>query len=286
MKMISSLELLPKYEAESSWWEHVPLAHMLVEILRPETIVELGTHYGVSLFSFCEAAENYSKGTYVYAVDTWSGDEQAGYYGDEVYRKVSEHREKYHKERCQLIKSTFDDAAKRFEDKSIDIIHIDGLHTYEAVKADYDTWKNKVREGGSILFHDWNVREGDFGVWKLWESIKQDEEYKCIEFPNGYGLGIATACKVKPDWHRIIEENMRTLQCKGILLERINNAKRQIKHSESESMIREKHITNLEKITEDQRESIKIYESKLRKKNNWMNRIYQKGKRIIERMKG
>ena len=130
------------------------------------------------------------------------------------------------------------------------------------------------------------MREGDFGVWKLWESIKQDEEYKCIEFPNGYGLGIATACKVKPDWHRIIEENMRTLQCKGILLERINNAKRQIKHSESESMIREKHITNLEKITEDQRESIKIYESKLRKKNNWMNRIYQKGKRIIERMKG
>ena len=55
--------------------EHVPVAHLLIEKIRPDIVVELGTHYGVSYFSFCEAAENYSPVTRVYA-DTWEGDEQ------------------------------------------------------------------------------------------------------------------------------------------------------------------------------------------------------------------
>ena len=149
----SSLGLIPKYYAPSSWWEHVPVAHWIVEQLKPKRIVELGSHYGVSLFSFCEAAEAYSPETFVYGVDTWEGDEQAGYYKESVYEQVANHQESNHRKRCRLIRSTFDEASEYFEDKSIDLLHIDGLHTYDAVKHDYDIWVKKVKDGGTILFH-------------------------------------------------------------------------------------------------------------------------------------
>ena len=81
---LESLGLVPNYEAPSSWWQHVPFAHALIELVKPELVVELGSHYGVSFFSFCEAAEKYSSQTYVYAIDTWEGDIQAGFYSEKV----------------------------------------------------------------------------------------------------------------------------------------------------------------------------------------------------------
>ena len=157
--MSQNLELLPEYYARSSWWEHVPVAHWLIENIKPAKIVELGTHYGVSFFSFCEAAKKYSQGTFLYAVDTWYGDTQAGEYGNEVYESVAEHHERHHRARSRLIRSTFDEAANHFENSSIDLIHIDGFHTYEAVRNDFEKWEKKLKEGGTFLFHDWNVRK-------------------------------------------------------------------------------------------------------------------------------
>jgi hypothetical protein len=40
-------QLTPAYIAPSAWWEHVPIAHWLIAKLKPQTVVELGTHYGV-----------------------------------------------------------------------------------------------------------------------------------------------------------------------------------------------------------------------------------------------
>ena len=62
---IKSLSMRPKYKAMSSWWEHVPIGHWLIEKIQPEKVVELGTHYGVSFFCFCEAAEKYSPNTFI-----------------------------------------------------------------------------------------------------------------------------------------------------------------------------------------------------------------------------
>ncbi len=187
---IDSLSLNPGYHAPSAWWQHVPVAHWLVDVIKPVTIVELGTHYGVSFFAFCEAAEVFSSNTFVYAVDTWKGDEHAGSYPEDVYNKVSAHWAAFHRQRSRLVRSTFDEAVDYFEDVSIDILHIDGLHTYEAVEHDFETWLPKLKAESLVVFHDINVRERGFGVWKLWLELKANPEYSSIEVRNGHGLGI------------------------------------------------------------------------------------------------
>lgn len=83
----------------------------------------------------------------------------------------------------------FDEAVRAFEDSSIDLLHIDGLHTYEAVKHDYETWLPKVnKENGIILFHDVSEKSKDFGVYELWGELQ--EKYEALTFEHYHGLGV------------------------------------------------------------------------------------------------
>jgi hypothetical protein len=247
----SSLGLTQKYTAPSSWWEHVPLAHWLVEYLQPDVIVELGTHYGVSFFSFCEAAQAYSERTFVYAIDTWEGDSQAGFYDNRVYNQVKANQKANHQRQSRLIRSTFDEAAEHFPDASIDLIHIDGLHTYEAVSHDYHVWKAKLKQGGTILFHDCNVREADFGVWKLWQEIKEQGEVQWMEIRNGHGLGIATMTKERPAWHGELENYLPALQVKGGLLNNLAQAREDLAVANEKLDTSHRHADNLETVIEN-----------------------------------
>ena len=79
----------PEHLAPSAWLEHIPFAYWLVGALRPRSIVELGTHWGVSYAAFCQAVERFGLPTRCHAVDTWTGDEHAGLYGEEVFAGVS-----------------------------------------------------------------------------------------------------------------------------------------------------------------------------------------------------
>jgi hypothetical protein len=66
----------------------------------------------------------------------------------------------------------------------LDILHIDGLHTYEAVRRDFDNWARFVNAKGVILLHNTCVEH--FGVRRLFDEIKQPK----TNLRNGYGLGI------------------------------------------------------------------------------------------------
>ena len=284
-KLPESLKLIPLSRDLSSWWEHVPIAHWLVEKLKPQVIVELGTHNGVSFSSFCEAAEQYSRDTYVYAIDTWEGDKQAGYYTDDVYQKVV-NMQREHYARCStLIRSTFDEASKYFENGSIDILHIDGLHTYEAVKNDYTTWKSKVRRGGTILFHDWNVRERGFGVYKLWDEIKKEQGVCFTEIKNGYGLGVLTISEEKPTWHNELVENLEYLQMKGILLSELNDLRQRLDNTKQ----KESELINIQISTKEEYERMARHCKEQNElinslRENWLKTLIRITKRIKKKL--
>ena len=88
------------------------------------------------------------------------------------------------------MRCTFDQALSSFEDKSIDILHIDGRHKYEDVKYDFESWIIKLKPTGLVLFHDTNVKRGDFGVWKYFEELRHENPSRAFNFKHGNGLGV------------------------------------------------------------------------------------------------
>src|SRR5579872_7283436 len=123
---------------KSAWNEHTPFAMALVELQQPRVIVELGTDWGVSYCSFCQAVATLGLGTKCYAVDAWKGQSQAGFCSEEAFADLTNYNRRY-ESFSKLLRMTCDDALLQVPDGSVDLLHIDGLHSYEAVKHDYET---------------------------------------------------------------------------------------------------------------------------------------------------
>ncbi len=178
----------PVKKGASSWIMHTPFALFLVSILKPKSFVELGVHTGHSYNAFCQAVKTLKTGTCCYGIDTWKGDRHAGFYGEDVCQQLLKYQLKEYSEFSHLLRMTFDEALAYFSNQGIDLLHIDGLHAYEAVKHDFEEWLPKMSDKGVILLHDTMVRERDFGVWRLWNEIAP--KYPSFNFTHGCGLGI------------------------------------------------------------------------------------------------
>ncbi len=188
--LISVASFIPKsLQFPNAWVGHLPFAAWIIQEASPKIFVELGTHSGNSYFAFCQSVAENNLSSKCYAVDTWQGDEHAGQYNDEVFAGVNAHNAEHYSEFSRLLRMTFDDAAGYFSDASIDLLHIDGLHTYEAVRHDFETWLPKLAPGAVVMFHDTNVRERNFGVWKLWEELQASHPNN-LEFVHSHGLGV------------------------------------------------------------------------------------------------
>jgi len=166
----------------SAWTGHRNFAEWLVKYAKSEVVVELGVDYGYSTFVFANALKN-TTGK-IYGIDLFLGDEHTGI--RDTYMSVMDNIKNHSLTNIEIIVGDFTEVSKTWE-KPINILHIDGLHTYEAVKNDFESWSKYVSEDGIILFHDVAVEH--FEVKYFFRDLKGGHK---LYFTHSAGLGIYT----------------------------------------------------------------------------------------------
>ncbi|HEY2712470.1 MAG TPA: class I SAM-dependent methyltransferase [Chthoniobacterales bacterium] len=185
---LPSRHFVPRQYGLGAWTENLYFAYDLIAQLKPAIFVELGTDRGESYFAFCQSVDENHTGTRCYAVDHWRGDSQSGSYEESTFLTVEAHNRSHYADFSALLRCTFDAALNKFAPESIDLLHIDGHHTEDAVRHDLESWLPKLRPGGILLMHDVTMRGRDFGVWKVWGELTHAA---CSwTFPQPPGLGI------------------------------------------------------------------------------------------------
>jgi len=106
-----------------------------------------------------------------------------------------------HNQRVYLIRgdshanSTLKKVKEILDEQGLSFLFIDGDHTYEGVKKDFEMYSNLVGEGGIIAFHDIvpGPAESVGGVPSFWNEIKYDFDH--VELvkdwkQRGCGIGV------------------------------------------------------------------------------------------------
>lgn len=166
----------------SAWTGHRKFAEWIVTQYSNPTVVELGVDYGYSTFVFANALKG-TTGT-IYGIDLFAGDVHAGYRN--TYEGVLKNIKDHDVTNIEIIMGDFTHVSKLWN-KPINILHIDGLHTYEAVKNDFTNWSKFVDDNGIVLFHDTAIQH--FGIKDFFRELSGGHR---LYFTHSAGLGIYT----------------------------------------------------------------------------------------------
>jgi MMP 1-O-methyltransferase len=143
--------------------EGARLAWLAAQVPADQAIVEIGSFKGKSAcyLSRGSAAGN---GAHVFCVDLWDlGGQRQGkrwrYDAAATFEtfkaQVAEHGVAA---LVTPIKGASADVAATW-DRPVGLLWVDGLHTYDGVRADIEAWTPHVAEGGWVAFHDYCDRE-------------------------------------------------------------------------------------------------------------------------------
>ena len=149
----------------------------IVERKKPHVVMEIGTAQGGTLFLWTKAA---SEDAIIISLDRREGG----------YRRRIPYYKSFAVKQQQMYLITgnshdhqiLENLKKELHGKSIDFLFIDGDHTYEGVKMDFEMYRSLVREGGMIAFHDICLAPPEIGyeVEEYWTEIKDNYRYEEI----------------------------------------------------------------------------------------------------------
>lgn len=160
----------------------------------PGVVLELGTFRGGTLFLFTRVA---TPDATIVTVDTKGGPFGGGYYRGHVplLKSLGRENQKIHLIRGDShSQTTYERVAALVGE--VDFLFIDGDHTYEGVRSDFEMYGSLVRPGGLIAFHD--IVDGPLnavgGVPRFWRELTalhtETEEFVADPRQGGYGIGL------------------------------------------------------------------------------------------------
>jgi predicted O-methyltransferase YrrM len=170
----------------------------ILEKIKPKTILEIGTAAGGTLFLFSQIA---SSNAIIISIDLPGGKFGGGYliWKIPIYQAFKKENQKFYLLRKDSHKEdTLEEFKKILNGKELDFLFIDGDHSYEGVKKDFEMYSSLVRKGGIIAFHDIVKHPPETGceVEKLWEEIKNNFNFKeLIKDVNQNWAGIGVLIK-------------------------------------------------------------------------------------------
>lgn len=144
-----------------SWDEGAHLAYLASQISKGGVIVEIGSNLGRSACYMGSALlETRNIQAQIHCIDLWSmgGPTQQHNYHDPKgirHRMFKQNINKFGLSKLVIDHEAESTAFAKTWDKKIDLLFIDAGHTYEAVSADYHAWKDFIKPGGFIAFHDY-----------------------------------------------------------------------------------------------------------------------------------
>jgi predicted O-methyltransferase YrrM len=174
------------------------LLNWMAKCPQPRAILEIGTARGGTLFCWCAMA---APDATVISLDLPGGIHGGGYPPWKIffYRRFAQPKQKIHLLRGDSHSpKMLDEVKKSLPPGGLDFLFIDGDHTLEGVRRDYEMYSPLVKPGGTIVFHDVCVHRVEYNchVDKFWNEIKQGREHwEFIENPaqGQYGIGVITA---------------------------------------------------------------------------------------------
>jgi predicted O-methyltransferase YrrM len=169
----------------------------LVQRLRPKVVLEIGTARGGTLFLLTRVAA--PDATFV-SVDLSSRTDRR-FAGRDVRRRRPLFRSfALDRQRIHFLVGdshavrTFKHVERKLGGRKVDLLFIDGDHTAEGVRRDFELYGKLVRPGGVIALHDIvdGPAEDVGGVPDFWRTIRTPEaqEFVADYGQGGYGIGV------------------------------------------------------------------------------------------------
>jgi predicted O-methyltransferase YrrM len=167
-------------------WQHREEIGRLAEIVysaKPATILEIGTAAGGTLFLFASLSP---PDALLVSVDLPFGMFGGGYPAWKIPLYKSFVREM---QTIELIRGdshsaeTFEQLKGVLGGRTIDFMFIDGDHTYEGVKKDFESYSRLMSKDGIVAFHDIvpdRSEDPDHFVSVFWQEIKNDYRHEEI----------------------------------------------------------------------------------------------------------